>query len=71
MDTEMTPAMAEAARAMLTDLIDNIDKPTGICFQCKQPVQRKEQQGRYVVMFPCGHRYHGQLPQKLRTHRRI
>lgn len=56
---EISPEVAEAARAYLTALAE------GKCPTCGAVVQEEEQVGRCVYARPCGHRlYQGKAPQE-------
>lgn len=57
----LTPEQLAIAQSAFNDLANNIANPQGICFLCKQPVERKEQVDRCVFFIPCGHHYQGKL----------
>jgi hypothetical protein len=48
----LTPEQLAIAQSAFNDLANNIANPQGICFLCKQPVERKEQVGRCVFLYP-------------------
>ena len=66
-EIELSPGMAQAAREALTGLANLQSGKSDLCFMCKQSVQRREQRGRCVYLYPCGCYYQGQLPRKGKT----
>lgn len=53
---ELPPEALEAARIALTRLAKGKECPV-----CGAKIERKEQSGRDIYLWPCGHRYQDKL----------